>query len=91
MTRGQIIAQQHADSAVVKFVEEVASTGHIHEDIFDKTRDTTLECAKQNIEASSLSEREKKAAKECVHKAVHDIAQMFKDGMVKSGRIILKQ
>lgn len=31
MTQGQIKAQQRADSAVVKFVEEVTSTGHIQE------------------------------------------------------------
>lgn len=28
-TQGQIMAQQRADLAVVKFVEEVATTGHI--------------------------------------------------------------
>ncbi len=44
---------------------------------FDETRDSALECAKQNIEASSLTEREKYVAKECVDKAVHEIAKIF--------------
>lgn len=91
MTQGQIKAQQRAGSAVVKFVEEVVSTGHIQEQTFDETRDSALECAKQNIEASSLTEREKNVAKESVDKAVHEIAQMFKDGMIQSGRIIKKR
>ena len=90
MTQGQIKAQQRADSAVVKFVEEVVSTGHIQQRTFDETRDAALECAKQNIEASSLTEREKKAAKVSVDKAVHEIAQMFKEEMTRSGRIIKK-
>lgn len=89
--KGQMIAQQRADTAVIKFVEEVVNTGHIQEETYDETRDSALECAKQNIEASSLTEREKDAAKECVTKTVHEIAQMFKDGMTKSGRIILKK
>lgn len=88
MTKGQIKAQQRANSAVVKFVEELVSTGHIQEETFDETRDSALECAKQNIEAFSLTEREKKAAKESVDKTVYEIAQMFKNGMILSGRII---
>lgn len=91
MTQGQIIANQRADLAVVKFVEEVFCTGHIQEATFDETRDSALECAKQNIEASSLTEREKEAAKESVDKVVHEIAQKFKDGMTRSGRIVKKQ
>ena len=55
---------------------------------FDETRDSALECAKQNIEASSLAEREKHVAKESVDKAVHEIAKIFKKGMIESGRLI---
>ena len=47
-----------------------------------------MECAKQNIEASSLTEREKHVAKESVDKAVHEIAKIFKKGMIQSGRLI---
>ena len=47
-----------------------------------------MECAKQNIEASSLTEREKYVAKESVDKAVHEIAKIFKKGMIESGRLI---
>ena len=91
MTKGQVLAQQRADFAAAKFIEEILGSGHIKECTFDETRDSALECAKQNIEASSLTEREKHVAKESVDKAVHDIAQMFKDGMIHSGRIIKKQ
>lgn len=73
---------------MVKFVEEVITTGHIKEKTFDATRDSALECAKQNIEASSLTEREKHVAKESVDRAVHEIAQRFKEGMIQSGRLI---
>ena len=73
---------------MVKFVEEVIATGHIKEKTFDETRDSALECAKQNIEASSLTEREKHVAKESVDRAVHEIAQRFKEGMIQSGRLI---
>ena len=90
MTKKQILAQQRADFAVAKFIEEIFCSGHIKEHTFDETRDSALECAKQNIEASSLTEREKHVAKESVDKAVHDIAQKFKDGMIHSGRIIKK-
>lgn len=75
---------------MVKFVDEVITTGHIKEKTFDETRDSALECAKQNIEASSLTEREKKAAKECVDKVVHDIAKKFKDEMVHSENFEMK-
>lgn len=88
MTKEQIIAQQRADLAIAKYIEEVATTVHIQEKTFDETRDSALECAKQNIEASSLTEREKKVAKESVDTTVHEIAQRFKDGLIHSGRII---
>lgn len=88
MTQGQIMAQQRADFAVVKFIEEILDSGHIKEYTFDETRDSALECAKQNIEASSLTEREKYVAKECVDKAVHEIAKIFKEGMIRSGKLI---
>lgn len=54
MTKKQILAQQRADFAVAKFIEEIFSSGHIKEHTFDETRDSALECAKQNIETSSL-------------------------------------
>lgn len=91
MTKEQIIAQQRADIAIANFVEEVTTTGHIKEETFDETRDTALECAKQNIDASSLTEREKHLAKKSVDKVVNDIAQRFKEGMMQSGRLIGKR
>ena len=86
MTKEQVLAQQRADFAVAKFIEEILGSGHIKEYTFDETRDSALECAKQNIEASSLTEREKHVAKESVDKAVHEIAKIFKKGMIQSGR-----
>ena len=59
MTKEQVLAQQRADFAVAKFIEEILGSGHIKECTFDETRDSALECAKQNIDASSLTEREK--------------------------------
>ena len=88
MTKEQILAKQRADLAVAKFIEEILVSGHIKGQTFDETRDSALECAKQNIEASSLTEREKHVAKECVDKAVHEIAKIFKKGMIESGRLI---
>ena len=88
MTKEQILAKQRADLAVAKFIEEILVSGHIKGQTFDETRDAALECAKQNIEASSLTEREKYVAKECVDKAVHEIAKIFKKGMIESGRLI---
>lgn len=88
MTKEQILAQQRADFAVAKFIEEIFGSGHIKEYTFDETRDSALECAKQNIETSSLTEREKHVAKESVDKAVREIAKIFKKGMIQSGRLI---
>lgn len=88
MTKEQILAQQRAAFAVAKFIEEIFGSGHIKEYTFDETRDSALECAKQNIEVSSLTEREKHVAKESVDKAVREIVKIFKKGMIQSGRLI---
>lgn len=65
MTKEQVLALQRADFAVAKFIEEILGSGHIKEYTFDETRDSALECAKQNIEASSLTERENMWQREC--------------------------
>ena len=66
MTKEQVLAQLRADFAVAKFIEEILGSGHIKEHTFDETRDSALECAKQNIEASSLTERDETCGKrEC--------------------------
>lgn len=88
MTKEQVLAQQRADVAVAKFIEEILGFGHIKECTFDETRDSASECAKQNIEASSLTERDKYVAKESVDKVVHEIAKIFKKGMIESGKLI---
>ena len=88
MTKEQIVAYQRADTAIAEYIKELTTSGNIKEYTFDETRDSALECAKQNIEASSLTEREKHVAKESVDKAVHEIAKIFKKGMIESGRLI---
>ena len=66
MTKEQVLAQLRADFAVAKFIEEILGSGHIKEHTFDETRDSALECAKQNIEDSSLTERDETCGKrEC--------------------------
>lgn len=88
MTKEQIVAYQRADIAIAEYIKEIATSGHIKEETFDETGNSALECAKQNIDASSLTEREKYVAKESVDKAVHYIAKRFKEGMIQSGRLI---
>lgn len=60
----------------------------MNDEVFNLCLLDMRECAKQNIEASSLTEREKHVAKESVDKAVHEIAKRFKEGMIQSGRLI---
>ena len=88
MTKEQIVAYQRADTAIAEYIKELTTSGNIKEYTFDETRDSAIECAKQNIEASSLTEREKHVAKESVDKTVHEIAKIFKKGMIESGRLI---
>ena len=80
MTKEQVLAQQRADFAVAKFIEEIFESGHIKEYTFDETRDSALECAKQNIEASSLTEREKYVAKESVIKLYMKLPRYLRKG-----------
>lgn len=80
MTKEQVLAQQRADFAVAKFIEEIFESGHIKEYTFDETRDSALECAKQNIEASSLTEREKYVAKESEIKLYMKLPRYLRKG-----------
>lgn len=88
MTKGQIVSQHLASLAMARYIDEIINTGHVKEATFDQTKDSALECVKQNIEASSLTERDKIVAKECVDKAINEIARMFKEEMAHSGRIV---
>ena len=47
-----------------------------------------MECAKQNVEAASLTGREKEVAKESVELFANDVARMFKVAMKQSGKIV---
>lgn len=88
MTKGQIVSQHLASLAMARYIDEIINTGHIKEATFDQTKDSALECVKQNIEASSLTEHEKMVAKECVDKAINEIARIFKEEMTHAGRIL---
>ena len=87
MTKEQVLAQKRADFAIAKSIEEILNSGHITEYTFDETKESALECAMQNIEASSLTEREKHVAKESVDKAVNEIAKRFKGGCCNLGEL----
>ena len=47
-----------------------------------------MECAKQNVDAAFLTEREKEVAKESVELFANDVARKFKVAMKQSGKIV---
>lgn len=55
---------------------------------FDETKESAVECAKQNVDAASLTEREKEVAKETVELFANDVARKFKVAMKQSGKIV---
>lgn len=55
---------------------------------FDETKESAVECAKQNVDAASLTEREKEVAKESVELFANDVARKFKVAMKQSGKIV---
>ncbi len=84
-----MFAQYRANNAISEYLKEIFNPPFlINESTFDETRDSAIECAKQNIEESKLSDKEKEHVKMAVEKTVQDIAQMFKVGMKQSGRLV---
>lgn len=61
MNTKQQLAHQRADLAIVEFLKELFTPPYVvSESTFDETKDSAVECAKQNVDASSLSDREKR-------------------------------
>lgn len=83
------LVQQRANCAILEYLREVSTPPYlIQEPTFDETRDSAIECAKQDIEDSNLSDKEKEYAKGAAEKAIKVIAEKFKEGMKKSGRLV---
>lgn len=89
MDTKQQLAQQRANLAIAEFLKELFTPPYaISESTFDETKDSAVECAKQNVDASSLSDKEKKVAKESVVRFANDVALKFKTAMKQSGKIV---
>lgn len=89
MNTKQQIAQQRANLAIAEFLKELFTPPYvICESTFDETKESAVGCAKQNVDAASLTEREKEVAKESVELFANDVARMFKVAMKQSGKIV---
>ena len=89
MNTKQQIAQQRANLAIAEFLKELFTPPYvISESTLDETKESSVECAKQNVDAASLTEREKEVAKESVELFANDVAQKFKVAMKQSGKIV---
>ncbi len=89
MNTKQQLTQQRANLAIAEFLKKLFTPPYvISESTFDETKDLAVECAKQNIDALSLTEREKEVAKESVELFANDVARKFKDAMKQSGKIV---
>lgn len=89
MNTKQQIAQQRANLAIAEFLKELFTPPYvISESTFYETKESAVECAKQNVDAASLTEREKEVAKESVELFANDVARMFKVAMKQSGKIV---
>jgi hypothetical protein len=89
MNTKQQLAHQRADLAIVEFLKELFTPPYvISESTFDETKDSAVECAKQNVDASSLSDREKEIAKKSVEQFAYEVALKFKAAMKQSGKIV---
>lgn len=89
MNTKQQIAQHRANLAIAEFLKELFTPPYvISESTFDETKESAVECAKQNVDAASLTEREKEVAKESVELFANDVARKFKVAMKQSGKIV---
>lgn len=89
MNTKQQLAHQRADLAIVEFLKELFTPPYvISESTFDETKDSAVECAKQSVDASSLSDREKEIAKKSVEQFANEVALKFKAAMKQSGKIV---
>lgn len=89
MNTKQQIAQQRANLAIAEFLKELFTPPYvINESTLDETKESAVECAKQNVDAASLTEREKEVAKETVELFANDVAHKFKVAMKQAGKIV---
>lgn len=89
MNTKQQLAHQRADLAIVEFLKELFTPPYVvSESTFDETKDSAVECAKQNVDASSLSDREKEIAKKSVEQFANEMALKFKVAMKQSGKVV---
>ena len=89
MNTKQQLAHQRADLAIVEFLKELFTSPYVFsESTFDETKDSAVECAKQNVDASSLSDREKEIAKKSVEQFANEVALKFKVAMKQSGKVV---
>ena len=89
MNTKQQIAQQRANLAITEFLKELFTPPYvISESTFDETKESAVECAKQNVDASSLSDREKEIAKKSVEQFANEVALKFKAAMKQSGKVV---
>lgn len=89
MNTKQQLAHQRADLAIVDFLKELFTPPYVvSESTFDETKDSAVECAKQNVDASSLSDREKEIAKKSVEQFANEVALKFKVAMKQSGKVV---
>lgn len=89
MNTKQQLAHQRADLAIVEFLKELFTPPYVvSESTFDETKDSAVECAKQNVDASSLSDREKEIAKKSVEQFANEVALKFKVAMKQFGKVV---
>lgn len=89
MNTKQQIAQQRANLAIAEFLKELFTPPYVvSESTLDETKKSAVECAKQNVDAASLTEREKEVAKETVELFANDVARKFKVAMKQAGKIV---
>lgn len=89
MNTKQQLAHQRADLAIVEFLKELFIPPYVFsESTFDETKDSAVECAKQNVDASSLSDREKEIAKKSVEQFANEVALKFKAAMKQSDKVV---
>ena len=89
MNTKQQIAQQRANLAIAAVLNELFTPPYVISDsTFDETKESSVDCAKQNVDAAYLTDREKEVAKETVELFANDVARKFKVAMKHSGKIV---
>lgn len=89
MNTKQQLVHQRADLAIAEFLKELFTSPFIiSESTFDETKDSAVECVKQNVDAFSLSNSEKEVAKESEEQFANEVALKFKAAKKLSGKVV---